>query len=770
MLIGSVPDSGWSRFRLHIPHISRQTTTGGSLRFPFILISESSPLTRIIQAQIDSDHGSPVKQVFLLLDKDSYLIPDGQNSTLNNELVELCWQRAYESYRADGSVILLADQIGEDGRIRQFQPLFYCQSRDTFFHPPCPHCGSPLTLCRDDDLLISCGLRAYSQSLQRYLYCQGCLNTSGRSDFYASAPDNTDPTSVKDLHQLITGFGSLDVAGDHEFPCPACPLKGECYGEQDLAFTRIVPFSFYPFHLLILDSATINAVDFLAMLSGASFEDLHQRLEANRLFGRIPCLEKVALQAATASPFLFEKDERFFLEILYLKLSFLGQLARIVFSGITSWRDTPLDICLDRVWISLTHQENLLPFFWNFQTSLMDIGTAPFDHPPTTPPLSNNYFLGILWFHGLLGNQALEAGDITTMLAKGLQRKDALTGTFAETVVVDEYPHLFGPENIFWNPHGKPLPKEWSCLWRDALGLGWALLRSAASGESRLSEEDFWKTFEDLREEIRNALLQPGPARTAQEADTSVNVAIHEILLQILSKWSAQPQHREETSEETVVLAEGTPAHIQSDQAIEAELEETCIVQSGQQSPDPTPRTGYGDEEDVLETVILSSDEVPALHPQNIDDDIPETVMMKPGENDPGILSPEPRPPVSDSVAHETPGGIEDDLDETIILNPEHGSIPVHTRSGDNALHSGEPVQPSSCQEQEVPQGPDQDDDFAETVILGSDAGDATVILNQDQEAGQHSDTSDRGDTSGSTDEEDFLAETIILKPENDKG
>ncbi len=752
--------------RLHIPCISRETSAGGALRFPFILISESSPLTRIIQAQIESDHGSPVKQVFLLLDKDTYLLPDDKSRGLNNETVERCWQRAYERYRADGSAILLADQIGEDGHIRRFQPLFYCQSRDTFFHPPCPNCGRPLTLCTDDDLLISCGLQAYSHSLRRYLYCRECLDTTGRSEFYASAPDNTDPASIKDLHRMITGFGSLNEAEDQKFPCPACPLKNECYGEQDLALTRIVPFSFYPFHLLILESASINALDFLALLSGASFEELRDRLEANRLFGRIPYLENIAIRAAKSSPFLFENEDRFFLEILYLKLSFLGQLARIVFSDTNSLWNTPQDTCLDRVWINLTHQESLLPFFWDFQASLTDIGTAALDHPPITPPLSNTYVLGTLWFHGLLGNQALEAKDITTLLAKGLQRYDALTTTFDETAVMDEYPHLLGPENIFWNPHEKPLPEEWSCLWRDALGLGWGLLKSSVPGGSRLSEENFWKAFDTLREEIRTTLFQPGPVRAEQEAGTSVNVAIHEILLQILSKWSAQPQRREDALEETVVLSEGAQSHTQSGQALETELEETRIIQTGQRSPETDPGTGYTDDGDVLETVILSGDDVPALHPQKIDDDIPETVMMKPDE----IVRPEPQPPVPGSGSHETPGGIEDDLEETILLNPEHESVLVSTRSGDDTAHSSEPVQPPSPREQGIPQDPGRDNDFAETIILSNDAGDARVTLNQNQEAGQPSDTSDRGDTPGSTGEEDFLAETIILKPDNDKG
>ena len=683
---------------LIIPRICQQTA-GRQARFPFILISESGPFTRIIQAQIESDHGSIIKRVFLLLDKDTCLGANDETRALNNEQVEQCWQKAHDHYRAERSPILLADQIGEDGRIRQFQSLFYCAHREIFFHPPCPHCGNPLTLCKDDDLLISCEIPAYSQSLRRYLYCPECLHNTGRSDFYASAPDNTDPQFIKNLHQLITGFGSLDDAESDQFPCTRCPLKGECYDEGDLALTRIIPFSFYPFHLLILEAAAINAFDFLAVLCGASFEELRDRLEATGQFGRIPYIDKVAQQAAQATPFLFDKDERFFLEILYLKLSFLGQLARIVFSGTTSCQNTLLDICLDRVWLSLTHEENLLPFFWNFQAHLIDIGTAPCNNQPTTPPLYGNYFLGTVWFHGLLGNQALGAGEINAVLAKGLKRTDALTATFAETAVMDEYPHLFSPENIFWNPAKKTVPKEWSSLWNNALKLGWSLLKSSASGEFRLSEDDFWKAFEKLREEIRNTLFQPGPALAAEKAAASGNDAIHEILLQILSKWSAQ----EEAWEETVVLSAGTSDPAQSGQALEGELEETVILKTGQQSPEKTPNLHSGDEEDVLETVILSSDDVPAPS-HNIDDDIPETIMMRTDQSVPDIRSPQRQSVVPDTGTPETPGGLAEDLDETIILKPDFEPVPVTARAGDDNLPSGESAQPLFPHKQEVPQ------------------------------------------------------------------
>ncbi len=748
--------------RLDISRTPHQTTPGGALRFPFAIISESGPFTRIIQARIESDHGSIIKRVFLLLDKDTYPQANNESTGLNNELVEQCWQEAYERCSLGSSAILLADQVGEDGRIQQFQPLFYCRSREIFFHPPCPHCGTSLALCKDDDLLISCGLQAYPSSLRRYLYCPDCLQNKGRTDFYASALDHTDPQCIKDPHQLITGFGSLDEAESDQFPCTRCPLKGECYDQRNLALTRIIPFSFYPFHLLILESASINAFDFLAVLCGASFGELRDRLNATRQFGRIPSVDAVALQAAQATPFLFDKDQRSFLEILYLKLSFLGQLARIVFSGITSCRNTPFNICLDRVWISLTHEENLLPFFWNFQANLIDIGGVPLKHLPSAPPLAANYFLGTVWFHGLLGNQALKAGDIPAVLATGLTRTDALTATFTETSVMEEYSHLFSPENIFWTPKGKSVPEKWSGLWRDALGLGWALLKSSVSDESRLSEGDFWKAFDKLRGEIRNTLFQPGSESAAEKAGPPANDAIHEILGQILSRWSAQPEAGEEEFAETVVLTGGAPEPAQPEPAIANEPEETLILQA----TDTDPGTRCGDEEDVLETVILSSDEVRVEPPRKIDDIITETIMMQSGQHVPGTG--EPEEPAPDAGSHVTPGGLEEDLDETVILNPESGTDPVNTRAGGNDLNSGESEQPSPPHKHEGPQDPARDVDLAETVILHSDAGDQTVIMNPNLPKSEPSDTPDRGDMGGSADEEDFLAETIILKP--DKG
>lgn len=648
--------------RLIIPRISQQTTPGGQVRFPFVLISDSGSFTRIIQAQIESDGGSIIKPVFLLLDAEEYHTANEEPGMLNNVEIENCRQHAYEKYSSESSIITLADQIGADGRIRQFQSLFYCASREIFFHPPCPNCGNPLTLCKDDKLLVSGGLAPYSQSLRRYLHCAQCSGNGADSGFYASMPESTDPPTVKDLYHLIKGFGRLEGGDIDDFPCPQCPSHDECYGNKDLALSRIRPFSFYPFHLFILEAASINAFDFLSLMSGASFPELEDRLGKNRQLGRIQYVESVSRRLAQGSPFLFEQDDRHFLEILYLKLTFLGQLSRLVLSDIDSYRHPDLGFRLDRVWVTLTQEHSLLPFFWNFHTSLIDIvgSTSVPPRHAAMPPLYANYALGMLWFSVLLGNRDRNPAELNKILAKGFQADDVLNTTIAEDNIPQEYSHAFTPGNIFWNPEELFLPEKWISLWRDTLDLGWALLKSSTAGDSSLSEDDFWKAFEGLREEIRETLLQKGPETAAEGRDTSHADAIHEILTQIISKWSAAPQAPEEDMEETLILSGGTPDHAQPGQGIEGEQEKTLILQTGQQSPDKTPGIRYGDEEDVMETVILSRDEISVKHSRNIEDDIPETVIMNPDKDD------------HDGPASQAKADEEDFMTETIILKPDN--------------------------------------------------------------------------------------------------
>ena len=135
--------------------------------------------------------------------------------------------------------------------------LFYRgfrKKKQVFFHPPCPRCGLTLQQCYDDELLALSALQGYSTSLNRYMYCSECFDSQTSANFYADKLENLDhQTIVKDCADLITEFAQLLEKEDKDapLPCSDCLEFDECYGSNNLVFSRLVPFSFYPFYMLI---------------------------------------------------------------------------------------------------------------------------------------------------------------------------------------------------------------------------------------------------------------------------------------------------------------------------------------------------------------------------------------------------------------------------------------------------------------------------------------------------------------------------------------
>ena len=203
--------------------------------------------------------------------------------------------------------------------------------KEVFFHPPCPICGLPLRLCRDDQLLVNAGLQSYSSSTYRYLYCGSC-STLGDSRFYAYERDHASPPTLQDRWELIRSFASPGVGSDPgtSFPCAHCPERDRCFGPDFAAGSRIVPFSFYPFHLLIFDAFTLNSRDFLSLVAGASPDEVEKRLHPLRDRARIECLADIRRDNPSGETLFPVTDERSFLEVLYLKLSFLDDVLRQV--------------------------------------------------------------------------------------------------------------------------------------------------------------------------------------------------------------------------------------------------------------------------------------------------------------------------------------------------------------------------------------------------------------------------------------------------------
>jgi len=620
-----------TKFQLNFSLISQDSSILEKSPFPFLVISESDPFARLIEARFVTDAGSEIKRAFLLLQKDEYHLTRDELRPFNNQDIDQCWQKAFLFYsrkNQDNSAIIIADQVGEDGGLTPLQSLFFCKSKRIFFHPPCPVCGLPLQQCYDDDILTGLGFQRYSASLKRYLFCPSCFGSRGKSDFYVFSLESSDHSALKDRWDLIKDFGRLTEVRNrlNRFPCIDCSSRQECYGSDGLVASRIVPLSFYPFYMLIFEAASVNALDFLSLISGASFDDLESRLSEKQQLGRMSCLKFLKRNSLSATPFFFDKNKRYFLEVLYLKLSFLGELVQTIFSGID---DPGFGLSVDSLWINLTDQSGLLPFFWNFKLKLINIvGNAV--KPPFLPKLfpysSSPHFLGIIWFYTLLVNKKQDISEVYVTLGEKIEKIVPSDDDSLESFLKNSSDGAFSPENIFWIPDGKSVSQDWVRLWEKSIGLGWSLLkiglRTGLMENSKWSKDKFQQELENLRKEVKDKLFSH-ELNFVQTEPEPENKAISDILAKIMEKWSIGLDAQKDELEKTVVASTVNREQFDNTNVVSQDeygLEETVILSpadfrkekspSVQADENDMPATKGADQPEendfISETVILS--------------------------------------------------------------------------------------------------------------------------------------------------------------------
>lgn len=699
--------------RLHITRASADTAESISNRTAFRVLSESSPLTRLLRAQILTDAGSLVQPVFLLVQKDVYRYQPSELWPLTNLDVEASWQQAHAFFplgpsgktsagAIDRDPIRLGESGATDGGRNAFQSLFYCGHRGVFFHPPCPGCGQALFLCKDDPLLLSQGLSAYSSSLRRYLYCPSCPPSKEGNGFYASSLDASDSVGVRDGGGLIGAWRHLLAGGlaPTGFPCLNCPERDKCHGPENLAIERIIPFGFYPFHMLVVKAMTIRAADFLPLVSGASLEAVEKRLHENNASARLPDVAELRRRVGEKDLFLFDGTEKHFLEVLYLKLSFLNEITQMVLTA-----PAPLDInaALDCMWVKIHAQGSFLPGLWSFNVGYMDIGLTREAAPgrPGANRAQLSYFIGLVWFHVLLSNGSLPAAAVTAELVARIEKKHA------PDAGGDNDP-LFAPVNIFWNPAARPssaFPFEWKALWTKTLGLAWDLLR-ADRPEAGGSSDQITRELSVIRKEIKKLLFVAGPAPAITAADPSDDPAILRILAGIKEKWDITLDYAPSDATETVHIRQET-AHIA------ASREETALPET------ETPRqAGKGVLETTreLETVILTREK--------------------------------PEEPLAETMVLNRDGGGKNPLEETVILTPEKGGEALEETIVLSRDKGASPVAEAVSVKEEK-----MDEDLEKTVILPG----KTIP----QQPPASTPIAPQG---GTDEDDDLLSETIILR------
>ncbi|RPJ04578.1 MAG: hypothetical protein EHM36_10055, partial [Deltaproteobacteria bacterium] len=285
--------------------------------------------------------------------------------------------------------------------------------------------------------------------------------------------------------------------------------------------------------MMIFETLPLNALDFLALLAGASFEEVEADLKERRKRGGTPCLKAVQPAGLFGSAFFFRNDDRFFLEVLYLKLSFLKNLIKTVFSREEIPRDADFRFSLDRIWVELPDSHTLSPLFWNFRVMAVDLDIDDFGNESSLKlPVSDDLCsLGMVWFHTLLANKKQDLSRLSLSPVGKEEHRDGSDPAFS-------------PIHIFWNPEGRTVPEEWYPLWKASLDLGWSLYQKSFQEWSR---EVFWGELDNLREAVKRSLFSEKSIETdlAKRPKAAIETmtkdeALHNILVGILNRWPTE--------------------------------------------------------------------------------------------------------------------------------------------------------------------------------------------------------------------------------------
>lgn len=668
--------------------------------FPFLEATQSDPLQRLIKGKFITEADSEIREVFLLVQRDHYLLKNDELWPITNASIDQSWQKALINHWQKASSIFLSKPVDEKNElIAPWEPLFFCKKQKLFFPNLCPFCGKVWHLCQEDDLLAEFKLPAYSQSLERYLYCPSCFQ-QGKIEFYTYASNHAHPHFVKDRFALISALPNLfsSAIPDDLFPCKACPYQLECFGGKNWAQTRIIPFSFYPFYMIIFKAGSLNAQDFVFLIGGAKEKELQEDLQIKQEMGRKESLKTFFGERDQQTNHLFFNKDNFFGEVLYLKLSFLNGVIQKLWSGNNFANYPESRLSLDRIWVDLPSTSGFLPTFWNFEVEIMDVFHS-IAHSPFSDLLlaETYYFLGQLWFYTLLVNKKQKVSQVYSALGKAREFIPK-----AESFSFVEFSPVFRPENIFWNPDNHKVPAPFLSFWEEALKLGWSLLMWSLPEKSPSSLSYFLDKLIKLREEIKDYIFQVQVAET-KGASVKEDIAIRQILKKLLAELTKAEQFPMEEVTETVVLTPGQFKKEVTPPAVTEETPETAII-----SPEdykkikdsPAPEF----EEEAIQTVILHADSKPqkkplisptrpadeeaaqtvilTTQPQHPDDLGQETVIITPGSK----LSTEREKPSAKKLAKEEIAEVhparskeieekkEDLLSETVIIQPKRTS------------------------------------------------------------------------------------------------
>ncbi len=643
-------------FFLDIPVLNHDGTAFQGYSYPFQVVEQGHNFSIIVKGGLKVNRSDPFKELFLLIQRDHYPLSHDEWTSLTNTGIDRIWSETIQSQFSDKKNFIIPEQLTNDGKAIPFSPLFFCKNQQKFFHPPCPECGTELDLCMDDEILIKAALPPYSTSLKRYLFCPDCYASKGSYDFYQFSRSAEDPFFIKDRFDLVKDFNKLKTSYvSNRFPCLDCPGYAKCYVTGEKAMSYISFFSFYPFHMLFFNAEPIKAIDFIPLLSGASFNEVNAELHA----GFRGNSREHYLTSSESPRFFFREEKKFYLEVLFLKLSFFEELIRSFCYRIGKGLYPISDISIQSIWIRPNTSGNILPFFWNFTLSIIDLISNVKKNYIESALTKNSslYFMASLWFYVFTVNKNQGQDKVYNEIGRlaGKSINDAVFEDYNELTEI--FPSL-AMENIFWDPEMMEVPGEWYTFWKKILLTGLYLFDT---GNEKSLQEDLNQLrieIETLKQEIKQELFskdvyaepsvqtcfqtseekEPESDGSQMQPEADDNMAIALILKKLKVNWAAENEKAvvlDDDVLETVVLSSGSMVSTVPDEVdTDDEIEKTMIIPGPEQTP--VVETGF---DDMEKTVIISP--AGGAAPRNytpfngqdsrdVDDDFEKTVIITP--------------------------------------------------------------------------------------------------------------------------------------------
>jgi len=598
----------------HSPRLDLTEGTSDA-SYPFAIVDDSAPYTRVIRGSFLTDSGSVLKNVFLVLQRDMYRQKDTTFSTVTNLTIEESWlgipSLSATSHSVNELITLTADSCNNE-KMKLFSPLLFCREKKLFMPLLCPSCARELELCHDDDLLLQKGLHPFSTSVRRYLYCPSC-RSSEQSEFFIREREDADPLFLSDCMDLVHRLRLLAENGVDlsRFPCVSCAEQGTCFGSNNSVRSRLSPLSFFPFHLLIVDAPTLNALDFIALLSGATSGMLAEQLDRRVFPGRVSSLKTIENNGPVKWTIFAQGDERAFPELLFLKLSLLEELVgRVEINLNTSLRG-------ERVWVSVPKVGRNLPIGWNFQLLFIDdLTPEPFVHEIERNSSMALARTGLFFFQVLLGSSEVAGRSIVEAVSQYLSDK---SGTGGETGT-SRLRELCIPANIFPKFDGYVTNRLFEDCWDKACAAGFELL-DVVRGESQKQCTEIHHYLLNLLEETRTMLFSAGQMKNETAATYRISeqeklAMIRRIISELIAsnrqdvqqKPPVAPDDLNDESVETVILRSIQVPVLPITPVPLVDADATVIFPSSIPVQERTLElTSAAIEDELMETVVLSS-------------------------------------------------------------------------------------------------------------------------------------------------------------------